>query len=235
MSKVVELVGEAKVINEYIVVCRDSWEAYHKSISADEVDETSLGYYRTAVDQLEEHGYAVEENGGTLDIFLEDGEATAYDPTFMVMPSAFLKLDVVQLSNLTEILDVREVRAMEVCCALVKHAPKEGGDWYKICGSSGSHSHHDLWFCGRHSEYPRTQADSGKIITFTTDTVACSSQYGLGCYLCLSDAHVGEHSNRVGKEEGEPMGRPFILSKNTRSPLKKANQGKDYPFDPCRW
>ena len=64
MSKVVELAGEAKAINEYIVVCRDSWETYYKSMSTDEVDETALGYYRTSVDQLEEHGYTVEENGG---------------------------------------------------------------------------------------------------------------------------------------------------------------------------
>ena len=96
MSEVVELAGEAKAINEYIIVCRDSWETYYKSMSTDEVDETALGYYRTSVDQLEEHGYTVEENGGTLDIFLEDGEATAYDPTLMVMPSAFLKLAAVQ-------------------------------------------------------------------------------------------------------------------------------------------
>ena len=69
MLKVVEPAGEAKAINEYIVVCRDSWQAYYESKSTDVVDETALGYYRTAVDQLEEHGYAVEENGGVLDIF----------------------------------------------------------------------------------------------------------------------------------------------------------------------
>ena len=102
MLKVVEPAGEAKAINEYIVVCRDSWEAYYKSMSTDEVDKTAFGYYCTSVDQLEEHGYAVEENGGTLDIFLEDAAATAYDPTFMVMPSAFLKLEAMQLSSLTE-------------------------------------------------------------------------------------------------------------------------------------
>ncbi len=63
MSKAVELAGETKAINAYIAVCCDSWEAYYKSMSTDEVDETALGYYRTSVDQLEEHGYAVEENG----------------------------------------------------------------------------------------------------------------------------------------------------------------------------
>jgi hypothetical protein len=55
-----------------------------------DVDEAALGYYRTAVDQLEEHGYAVEENGEHLDILLEDSELTAYGPTLMAQPSAFL-------------------------------------------------------------------------------------------------------------------------------------------------
>jgi len=228
-EKLVERAREAKAVSEYITACHESWRVYYESKAAGgEVDETTLEYYRTAVDQLEDHGYAVEENGATLDIFLVDPELTAYDPTLMVEPSAFLKLAAVTLSSLTEILDVQEVRRMKVCCVLVLHAPKEGGQWYKICGSTGSHNHHDLWFCGRHSEYPRTQPDSGKIITFSSDDVACSSQYGLGCYHCLSDAHLVEHSKRVGKEEGDPMGRPFILAKNTRSPLKKV-KGRRIP------
>ena len=97
-EKVVELAREAKAVSEYIAACRESWRVYYESKSAGgEVDETSLEYYRTAVDQLEDHGYAVEENGATLDIFLVDPELTAYDPTLMVEPSAFLKLAAVTL------------------------------------------------------------------------------------------------------------------------------------------
>jgi hypothetical protein len=58
------------------------------------------------------------------------------------------------------------------------------------------------------------------MVTFTTDTVACSSRLGLGIFHCLSDAHLVDHSVRVGKPAGVVMGRPFILSKSSRSPLK---------------
>ena len=56
-EKVVELAGEAKAVSEYIAACHESWGAYCESkATGGEVDETSLEYYRTAVDQLEEHG-----------------------------------------------------------------------------------------------------------------------------------------------------------------------------------
>jgi hypothetical protein len=45
-----------------------------------------------------------------------------------------------------------------VCCAVVRHKPKEGSPWWKICGGAGAHTHQGLMFCGRHQMYPRTQA-----------------------------------------------------------------------------
>jgi hypothetical protein len=68
---------------------------------------------------------------------------------------------------------------------------------------------------------PRTQAKSGKVPFLTTDTAACSSQYGLGCFKCLSDSHVVCHSAIVGKSPGEAVTSVFILAKSSRSPLKK--------------
>jgi hypothetical protein len=44
----------------------------------------------------------------------------------------------------------------------------------------------------------RTQAATGKVPTLTTDTVACSSEHGLGIFKCLSDSHVGCHSAILG-------------------------------------
>ena len=58
------------------------------------------------------------------------------------------------------------------------------------------------------------------MVSFTTDTVACSSRLGLGIFHCLSDAHLVDHSARVGKPAGVVMGKPFVLSKSSRSPLK---------------
>jgi hypothetical protein len=97
-----------------------------------------------------------------------------------------------------------------------------------LCGGTGSHSHQGLNFCGRHQQYPRTQATTGKVPFFTTDTVACSSEYGLGCFKCLSDSHVVCHSAIVGKSPGEAMASAFILAKTSRSPLKKL-QGRLIP------
>jgi hypothetical protein len=37
---------------------------------------------------------------------------------------------------------------------------------------------------------------------FTSDTIACSSQYGLGIFHCLVDAHLVSHSTSVGKASG---------------------------------
>jgi hypothetical protein len=120
-------------------------------------------------------------------MLIEDG--TPYDGDVMVSPADFLKLGPVPLNELTVVMDVRPVREEMVCCALVQQKPKEGSHWWKICGGTGSHSQQGLHFCGRHQNYLRTQAKSGKVPFFTPDTVACSSQYGLGCFKCLSDSH----------------------------------------------
>jgi hypothetical protein len=128
----------------------------------------------------------------------------------MVMsPADFLDLGAVPLNELAVVMDVRPVWEEKVCCALVQHRPKEGSHWWKICGGAGSHSHQGLNFCGRHQQYPRTQATSGKVPFFTTDTVACSSQYGLGFFKCLSDSHVVCHSAIAGKSPGEAMTSAF--------------------------
>ena len=103
----------------------------------------------------------------------------------------------------------------------MQHKPKEGSQWWKICGGTGSHSHQGLNFCGRHQQHPRTQATSGKVPFFTTDTVAYRSNFGLGIFKCLSDSHVVCHSAIVGKSPDEAVTSAFILAKSSRSPLKK--------------
>ena len=55
-----------------------------------------------------------------LDIFLHEDEVK-YDPERMVDHAAYLRLESVPLHTLTEIMDVSQVRDMEVCCALVPH------------------------------------------------------------------------------------------------------------------
>jgi hypothetical protein len=127
-----------------------------------------------------------------------------YDGDALVSPADFLSHGAVHLNELTVVVDVRPVREEKVCRALVQHKPKEGSQWWKICGGTGcSHSHQGLFFCGRHQQYPRTQATSGKVPFFTTDTVACSSNFGLGVSNCLSDSHVVCHSLcRCRKESG---------------------------------
>jgi hypothetical protein len=118
----------------------------------------------------------------------------------------------VALNELSVVMGVGPVREQNVCFAMVQHKPKEGSLWWKIYGGTGAHTHQGLNFCGRHQMYPRTQATSGKVPIFTTNTVACSSEHGLGIFKCLSDSHVGCHS---------AMASAFILAKSSRSLLKK--------------
>jgi hypothetical protein len=108
------------------------------------------------------------------------------DGEIWVDPAAFLDLGAARLNELTEIVDVRPVRGENVCCALVPHKAKEGSQWWKVCGGTGSHTHQGQNFCGRHQLHYRTQEKTGKVPVFTTDTVACSSHYGLGIFHCLA-------------------------------------------------
>jgi hypothetical protein len=141
---------------EIIAACRAAWGTAHASQSeGGEVDESALTIYIASCEKLEELGYSVEERAAELEIMLlEDG--TPYDGDAMVSPAEFLGLGAVPLNELAVVMDVRPVWEEKVCCALVQHKPKEGSQWWKICGGTGSHSHQGLNFCGRHQQYPRT-------------------------------------------------------------------------------
>jgi hypothetical protein len=154
---------------------------------------------------------------------LVEGESPYNGEITGLGPAAFLNIGPVRLNELTEIMDVRPVRDENACCALVQHKAKEGSQWWKICGGTGSHvcPPRANNFCGRHQLYPRTQDKTGKVPIFTTDTAACSSLYGLGVFCCLSGAHLVSHSSSVGKESGEVMTRAYIPAKSSRSPLKQ--------------
>jgi hypothetical protein len=125
-----------------------------------------------------------------------------YDGEIWVDPAAFLGLGAACLNELAEIVDVRPVREENVCCALVPHKAKEGSQWWKICGGTGSHTHQGQNSCGRHQLYYRAQEKTGKVPIFTTDTAACSSHYGLGIFHCLSEAHLGKSLNQSGQSTG---------------------------------
>jgi hypothetical protein len=184
------------------------------------VDDSALTVYVASCEKLEELGYSVEERSAELEIMLIDDESP-YDGESMVKAAAFLNLGaMVPLNELSVVMDVGPVREQNVCCAVARHKPKEGSLWWEICGGTGAHTHQGLMFCGRHQMYPRTQA-TGKIPNFTTNTVACSSEHGLGIFKCLSDSHVVCHSAIAGKSPGEAMASAFILAKSSRSPLKK--------------
>jgi hypothetical protein len=186
------------------------------------VDDSALTIYVASCEKLEELGYSVEERSAELEIMLLDDE-TPYDGEDLVNEGCcFLELRaMVPLNELTVVMDVGPVREQNVCCAMVQHKAKEGSLSWKICGGTGAHTHQGLNFCGRHQLYHRTQETSGKIPIFTTNTVACSSEHGLGIFKCLSDSHVGSHSAIVGGSPGEAMTSAFILAKSSRSPLKK--------------
>jgi hypothetical protein len=160
---------------EIIVTCRAAWGAAYASQSEGTgVDETALAVYNASCEKLEELGYSVEERPAELEIILVEGESP-YDGEIWVDPAAFLDLGAVCLNELTEIVDVRPVREKNACCALVPHKAKEGSQWWKICGGTGSHTHQGKNFCGRHQLHYRTQEKTGKVPIFTTETVACSS------------------------------------------------------------
>jgi hypothetical protein len=158
------------------------------------VDESALAVYNASCEKLEELGYSGEERSAELEIMLVEDESP-YDGGGWIGPAAFLGLGAAPLNELTETVDVlRPVREEIVCCALVPHKAKEGSQWWKICGGTGSHAYpvptsQGQNFCGRHQLYYRTQERTGKVPIFTTDTVACSSHYGSGIFLCLSEAH----------------------------------------------
>jgi hypothetical protein len=92
--------------------------------------------------------YSVEERSAELKVMLVEDE-TPYDGEVWIGPAAFLGLGAARLNELTEIVDVRPVREENVCGALVPHKAKEGSQWWKICGGTGSHTHQGQNFCGR--------------------------------------------------------------------------------------
>ena len=122
------------------------------------MDETAIAICNASCKKLEELGYSVEERTTELEIMLvEDG--SPYDGEIWVDPAAaFLNLGAACLNELTEIADVRPVREENACCALVPHKAKEGCQWWKICGGTGSHTHQGQNFCGRHQAKQRTTA-----------------------------------------------------------------------------
>ena len=167
-----------QTVGNLIAACRAAWtRVYDTQSTMEGLDEEAFAVYIKAAEELEELGYSVEECDDELDIYEHEDEV-AYDPDLMVMPAAYLNMESVPLHTLTEILDVSQIRDMEVCCALVPHKAKDGCEWLKICGGTGSHSHDHRFFCSRHRLYPRTQDGTGKMVIFTTDTVACSSRLG---------------------------------------------------------
>ena len=207
---------------DIIATCRSAWGTVHASQSEGaEADESALTVYVVSCEKLEELGYSVEERSAELEIMLMEDESP-YGGEVMVKAAAFLNPGAIPLNELSVVMDVSPVREQNVCCAMVQHKPKEGSLWWKICGGTGAHTHQGLTFCGRHQMYPRTQATTGKVPNFTTNTVACSSEHGLGIFKCLSDSHVGCHSAIAGKNPGEAMASAFILAKSSRSPLKKS-------------
>ena len=125
------------------------------------VDDDAFAVYCKAAEELEELGHVIEECGEDLEICKHEVEV-AYDPDLVVDPAVYLGLEGVPLHTLTEIVDVSQVRDMEVCCALVQHNAKEGSQWLKICGGTGSHSHDGKFYCGRHHRFPRTQEGTGR-------------------------------------------------------------------------
>ena len=208
--------------SDVIAACRSAWSSVHASqASGSAVDDSALTIYTASCDKLEELGYSVEERSAELEIMLMDDEVP-YDGDVQVKAAAFLNMgSTTPLNELTVVMDVSPVLEHNVCCALVRHNAKEGCLWWKVCGGTGSHIHQGLNFCGRHQAYYRTQKDTGKIPNFITNTVACSSEHGLGVFCCLSDSHVGSHSAMVGKDPGEAMASAFILTKSSRSPSRK--------------
>ncbi len=159
---------------DIIATCRSAWSTVHASQSGEtEVDDSALTIYVASCEKLEELGYSVEERSAELQIMLMDDESL-YDGDVMAKPAVFLDLGSVPLNELSVAMDVRPVREQKVCCALVQHKPKEGSLWWKICGGTGAHSHQGLTFCGRHQLCHRTQATTGKVPNFTTNTAACS-------------------------------------------------------------
>ena len=165
------VVESRQTVGNLIAACRAAWTTvYGTQFAMEGVDEDAFAVYNKAADELEELNYVVEERGEELDIYQHEDEVV-YDPNLMVEPAAYLSMESVPLHTLTEMVDVSQVRGMKVCCALVPHKAKEGGEWLKICGGTGSHSHDHKFFCGRHHQFPRTQSGTGKVVIFTTDAV----------------------------------------------------------------
>jgi hypothetical protein len=61
-----------------------------------------------------------------------------HDSDHWVEPTSFLNRSAVRLHELTEVMDVSQLRGMNVCCALVPHKVKKGCEWWM----------EDLWWNG---------------------------------------------------------------------------------------
>ena len=117
-----------QAVGNVIAACRASWAKVCSTQSTMEgLDEEAFAVYNEAADELEGLDYVVEERDEELDIYLHEDEAK-YDPELIVDPAAYLSLESVPLHTLTEIVDVSQVRDMEVCCALVPHNAKDGSE-----------------------------------------------------------------------------------------------------------
>jgi hypothetical protein len=209
---------------DVIATCRSAWGAVHASQSeGGEVDSPALTIYIASCERLEELGYSVEGRPAEMEIMLiEDGAPSGGD--VMVGPAVFLDLGPVPLNELAVVMDVRPVAAgagaKSVLC--VGAAQGQGGQpvvedlWWDGCAFPPRS--YLLWTS---PAAPSCAGDAGKVPAFTTDTAACSSEYGLGFFECLSDSHVVCHSAIAGKSPGETMASAFILAKTSRSPLKK--------------
>ena len=115
-----------QTVGNLIAACRAAWtRVYDTQSTMEGLDEEAFAVYIKAAEELEELGYSIEECDEELDISEHEDEV-AYDPDLMVMPAAYLNMESVPLHTLTEILDVSQIRDMEVCCALVPHKAKDG-------------------------------------------------------------------------------------------------------------
>jgi hypothetical protein len=134
-----------------------------------------------------------------------------YDPSARVAGAPFLQLsETVELSALTNAIDVSEYRTLCRCNLLVLHRAKGASGespsmLYKLCGKEAACHTGGQHFFAVHKQSMRTHADDGKIFKTTSDVVACSTKFGMALACPLAVAHIKEHCKKVAGVP--PLGR----------------------------
>jgi hypothetical protein len=164
--------GAQKIVD----VCKGTWAVIEDRESELDTHNRAVVSYTAAVEELNEMGVHVN-NAGEFPVFTLGVKGSAYDPSSRVAGAPFLNLsETVELSTLTNVVDLSEYRKLLRCNVLVLHRTKGASDdnpsrLYKLCGKEAAFHIGGQHFCAVHKQSMRTHADDTARFTISRQTL----------------------------------------------------------------